>query len=168
MAKKRKKQKKILFPPSAPSESKSGKKSIGPDTVLILDTNEFIFGLTGTKQSSVDLLDHLGALTIVIPAMVVREARANLQHRYQLGKEFFRLVATGKNFTILWIDPPQEIIEKHIALGFAEEDAAIAAAAEWVGAEFVISENRHFLQRKAGLSFLTIDAERALELLRQQ
>ncbi len=166
MAKKRKKRKQTLFPPSAPSESKSGKKSIGPDTVLILDTNEFIFGLTGTKQSSVELLDHIGDLTIVIPAMVVREVRANLEHRYQLGKAFFRLLASGENFTILWIDPPQEIIEKHVALGFAEEDAAIAAAAECAGADFVISENRHFLQRKEGLSFQTINAEKALELLR--
>ncbi len=165
MAREKKKQKKIPLTLSAPSESKSGKRNIGPDTVLILDTNEYIFGLTGTKQSSAELLDRVGDLTVVIPAMVVREVRVNLEHRYQLGKEFFRLLATGKNFTILWADPPQEIIEKHIALGFAEEDAAIAAAAEWVSAEFVISENRHFLQRKIGLSFQTINAEKASELL---
>lgn len=132
----------------------------------MLDTNEFIFGLTETKQSCVDLLDNFDSLTAIIPAMILREVRTNLESRYQLGKEFFRLLAAGKNITILWADPPLELIEKHIALGFAEEDAAIAAAAEWAGAEFVISENRHFLQKSRGLTFQTINAETALKWLR--
>jgi hypothetical protein len=131
----------------------------------VLDTNEFIFGLTETKQSCVDLLNHLDDLTVIVPAMVVREARTNLESRFQLGKEFFRLLAVGKNITIQWATPPQELIEKYIKLGFAEEDGAIAAAAEWAGAEFIISENRHFLQRTEGLAFQTINAEIALKLL---
>ncbi len=98
--------------------------------------------------------------------MVVREVRANLENRYQLGKEFFNLLAAGKNLSILWVAPPQEMIEKYMALGFAEEDAAIAAAAEWAAAEFVISENRHFLQKSKGLAFQTINAGTALKWLR--
>jgi len=166
MAKERKKLKKTSSKPSAPAERESGKTSIGSDTVLVVDTNEFIFGLTGTKQSCVTLLDNFGELTVIIPAMVLREIRLHLDTRYQLGKKFFRLITSGKNITILWGDPPQELIEKHISLGFAEEDAMIAAAAEWAGADFIISENRHFLQRKKGTTFQTINAEKALTLLK--
>ena len=62
-------------------------------------------------------------------------------------------------------EPPEELILKYIDLGFAEEDAAIAACAEWVGAEYLISENRHFLSRSELVGFEIVNAETALSLL---
>ena len=70
-----------------------------------------------------------------------------------------------ENITVLWLEPPEELILKYINLGFAEEDAAIAACVEWVGAEYLISENRHFLSRSEQVAFEIVDAETALPLL---
>ena len=80
-------------------------------------------------------------------------------------QEFFRLISKSKNITVLWSEPPEELILKYINLGFAEEDAAIAACVEWVGAEYLISENRHFLSRSEQVAFEIVDAETALSLL---
>jgi hypothetical protein len=110
-------------------------------------------------------MEQLGTLRVYVPSMVVREVRDNFQREYELGKAFFRLLSQQENITIVWSDPPESLVVKYMRFGFAEGDAAIAACAEWVGAEYVISENRHFLQRSEQLVFEIIDAEIALSQL---
>ena len=110
-------------------------------------------------------MDQLGDLKVYVPSMVVKEVRRNFQRHYELGREFFRLVSKSKNITVLWSEPPEELILKYINLGFAEEDAAIAACVEWVGAEYLISENRHFLSQSEQVAFEIVDAETAVSLL---
>jgi hypothetical protein len=41
------------------------------------------------------------------------------------------------------------LLEKYIKKGLKKEDAVIGAFTEWVGAKYLISENRHFLQLNA-------------------
>jgi hypothetical protein len=53
----------------------------------------------------------------------------------------------------------------YVERGFSKEDATIAAAAEQVQAEYLISENRHFLGNSAALSFQVVNAEMALRIL---
>jgi hypothetical protein len=110
-------------------------------------------------------MERLDKLCVYVPAMVVKEVRDNFQREYRLGKEFFRLIVQGGSVTIMWTDPPVDLVAKYTALGFAEEDAVIAACAEWVGAEYLISENRHFLERLEVTPFAIINAETALGLL---
>lgn len=110
-------------------------------------------------------MDRLATLRICVPSMVVREVRDHFQREYRLGKAFFRLINQQDNITIVWSDPPEAMVGKYMELGFAEEDAAIAACAEWVGARYIISENRHFLQHSEGLAFETLDAGTALSLM---
>jgi len=112
-------------------------------------------------------MERLGELRVYVPAMVAKEVRGNLQREYGLGKEFFRLVVRKENITVMWADPPANLVTKYAALGFAEEDAVIAACTEWVGAEYLISENRHFLERAEVTPFAIINAETALSLLRE-
>lgn len=133
----------------------------------MLDSNEFIFGIPATKASCAQLMDRLETLRVYIPPMVVREVRTNFQQVYDLGKAFFRLINHQKNIKIVWSEPPEALVIKYMELGFAEEDAAIAACAEWVGAEYLISENRHFLQRSETLAFEIVNAETALSLLEE-
>ena len=110
-------------------------------------------------------MERLGDLRFYVPAMVAKEVRGNLQREYGLGKEFFRLVVRKENITVMWADPPANLVAKYAALGFVEEDAVIAACAEWVEAEYLISENRHFLERAEVTPFAIINAETALGLL---
>jgi hypothetical protein len=132
---------------------------------LVLDSNEYILGIPASNADCAELMDQLGDLKVYVPSIVLKEVRSNFQRHYGLGKEFFRLISKKENITVLWSEPPEELILKYINLGFAEEDAAIAACVEWVGAECLISENRHFLSRSEQVAFEIVDAETALSLL---
>jgi len=42
---------------------------------------------------------------------------------------------------------PKELVTKYVGLGLSEKaDALIGAFVEWIGAKYLISENRHFLE----------------------
>ena len=49
---------------------------------------------------------------------------------------------------------PRELVAKYEELGLPDKaDAVIGAFVEWVGARYLISENRHFLQRLKAAPF---------------
>ena len=97
--------------------------------------------------------------------MVVREVQRNLETMYGLGHAFFRLINNRENITIVWLPPPETLALAYVSRGFSEEDAIIAAIAEQTGVEYLISENRHFLQHSKPLPFQVINAETALKSL---
>ena len=139
--------------------------TISPTTPLILDSNEYIFGLSGQKASCEQLLDQLDQLRVFVPLMVVREVERNLERMYGLGTVFFRLIIPRKNIAIVWSPPPEHLVLAYIERGFSKEDAIIAATAEEVQAEYLVSENRHFLQHTPDLPFQVINAQTALALI---
>jgi hypothetical protein len=56
----------------------------------MLDSNEYIFGLSGTKGSCVQLIDQLDTLRVLVPLRVVREVERNLDLMYG-----WRLLSAG-------------------------------------------------------------------------
>lgn len=60
---------------------------------------------------------------------------------------------------------PFELGVKYERLGLKEADAFIAAYAEWVGADMLVSENRHFLTRHSNLPFKILNAEACLKFM---
>jgi len=60
---------------------------------------------------------------------------------------------------------PFDLGAKYEAFGFKEADAFISAYAEWVGADALVTENRHFLRRTDNLPFLVVTAEECLRLM---
>jgi hypothetical protein len=56
---------------------------------------------------------------------------------------------------------------KYLDLGLSEEDAFIGAIAEWVGAKFLVSENRDFLHELKTEAFEVVDASTLLQKLEQ-
>jgi hypothetical protein len=100
--------------------------------------------------------------------MVVREVERNLEVMYSLSSAFFRLIVNRDNISIIWSPPPEALVLAYIEKGFSKEDATIAATTEQVQAEYLISENRDFLQCSENLSFRVINAETALSLLPKQ
>lgn len=139
--------------------------TISPTTRLILDSNEYIFGLSGSKESCTQLIDRLETLRIFVPLLVLREVERNLEHIYGLGSAFFQLIGNRNNITIVWSPPSETLVLQYVARSFSKEDATIAATAEQIQAEYLISENRHFLQNSEGLPFQVVNAETALTLL---
>ncbi len=123
--------------------------------LLVLDTNEYIFAFGAAKQpASVKLLDRLlenpYRYTIRVPRLIVEELRRNLS-----GEVFREVLALIQQLTVIDEDVlvPFELGAKYEQQGFKSADAFIAAYVEWVGAEVLVSENRHFLHQHPDVPF---------------
>jgi hypothetical protein len=148
------------------SAIRSGESGI----LLVLDTNEFILGLTHADQSSAILLDLIAVIPgirVVVPTTVVREATVNLAGFHsKLVSEFSSLVYGYPRFAVVPDDGlSSDLIRKYIGLGLREEDASIGAFTEWVGADFLVSENRHFLRDLEAAAFRVEPADRMVAWL---
>ena len=135
--------------------------------LLVLDSNEYIFAF----GASIDLtpraliktiLDEFPLHSVRLPRLITDEARRNLSP--ESNKNFMIFVAgiaeIDEDFVV-----PFELGAKYEALGFKEADAFISAYAEWVGADALVSENRHFLKRTDNLPFAVVTAEECLRLM---
>ena len=137
--------------------------------LIILDSNEFIFSFGEREPNAITLIDMLLAKTSIhslrIPRTVFEEVKRNLST--EAFKEFVLLLLSAN----IPIDKdtlvPFELGLKYESLGLKFADAFIAAYAEYVGAEILVSENRHFLTRHhARLPFKICNAETCLNLIK--
>ena len=137
------------------------------DLKLVIDTNQFIFRFGSLANSASKafinkLPDLIPRISIHIPRTIVNEVRNNLSA--MKFKEFMIFIqAVGQ------IDDdhvvPVELAVKYASMGLKSADALIAAYTEWVKADMLVSENRHFLTRKSGLPFKVLTASQCLKLL---
>ena len=142
-----------------------GKNSGRPNLLLVLDSNEFIFGLgLFPQQASQVLLECLIGWVpthpVRVPRTIVQEVLRHLTP--EASREFFQIMeALGQ------IDEdsvvPFELGNKYELRGLKPADAFIAAYAEWIGADALITENRHFLTRHSDLPFHVMTAHSFLE-----
>ncbi len=135
--------------------------------LLILDANEYIFGLGIFKKESCEslinfLIDNFNTHSVCICRTIVEEVRANLT-----PKNFQQFVSFINTFTTIDEDflIPFEFGAKYEARGLKEADALIAAYTEWAGAEILVTENRHFLKHHPSLPFKVLTAENCLNLI---
>jgi hypothetical protein len=116
-----------------------------PSTLICIDRNQFVFGLTETNQDSARLLDVLGEFNLAVPRLIVQEVTRNLDTTAQVHK-FFRLLYAVPNVAVIDEPVPRDLVVKYEQLGLPEKaDAVIGAFVEWVGANYPVSDNRHFL-----------------------
>ena len=136
--------------------------------LIILDSNEFIFALGERELNTRILLDIILAETsshsLRIPRTVFEEVKRNLS--VEAFKEFIKLLLAAN----IPIDEdtlvPFELGMKYELVGFKYADAFIAAYAEYVGADILVSENRHFLSSQSNLPFKIANAESCLKLIK--
>ncbi len=117
-----------------------------PSTLICIDSNQFVFGLNETDEDSVAFLNILSDFNVAIPRLITQEVTRNLDTAVQVRK-FYRLIYGVPNFLVVDEPVPQTFVTKYVELGLREKaDAVIGAFAEWVGAKYLVSDNRHFLQ----------------------
>jgi predicted nucleic acid-binding protein len=116
---------------------------------IVVDTNEFVFALTGPTDSpplrmlevQLRARDHF---EIRLPQIIVNECARNLPQR--MHPQLFDLLNS-----LASIDPdyvvPFEVGERYRSLGLKPADALIAAYCDWIDADALVTENRHFLVR---------------------
>jgi len=146
----------------AKPEKNCGRKSL----LLVLDSNEYIFAL-GVVQDPIcvellkKILEH-SEISLRIPRLIVEEVRSNLTP--EAFKEF--IISINKLTRIDEdIEVPFELGVKYEVKGFKPADAFIAAYVEWVGADALVTENRHFLFRSSNLPFKVLTAKECLKIL---
>ena len=136
--------------------------------LLVLDSNQYIFALGPSLRPACELLLEKLIFTapahrVRIPRLIIEEVKDNVSP--ENIKDFLgllRLLTTIDEDTIV----PFELGAQYEALGLKPSDAFIGSFTEFVGAEILVSENRHFLSRVASLPFRVLSAERCLKLLR--
>jgi predicted nucleic acid-binding protein len=135
--------------------------------LLVLDSNEYIFSFGFIKKPQsrklLDIIvDSLPAHTLRIPRLVLDEVRRHLtSEEYKDFLSFvINITAIDENFVV-----PFELGFRYETLGLKPADSFIAAYADWVGADALVSENRHFLRQTDNLPFAVVTAEECLGLM---
>jgi hypothetical protein len=141
---------------------------------LILDANEYIFGMDESSQKyhskaifrKVDeLLETIPEFILFIPEIIRAEVQRNMP-KTSLGDFYSFMFSNERIIYIQTYDVPDELIDKYQAeVGLKSEDALIAAFAEWQGVHFIVSDNRHFYEELKVEQFITCNAEEFLRLL---
>ena len=136
---------------------------------LVLDTNEYLFAFGLLKIPVCEelialIVERFPRYVIRIPAKIVEEIRRNLT-----GETFREFIAFLNTLSIT-IDEdfsvPFELGAKYESKGLKPADAFIAAYTEWVGADILVTENRHFLTLHTDLPFHIFPARKCLKLLK--
>lgn len=130
----------------------------------LLDTNVWVFGLRRDADfpACAALLDQIGSLSIIIPLQVLKELAVNLTEVEM--QDFYRLVNSyPERVEVSWATAPVERVKFYQERGCRKGDAVIAAHAEMLGANLIISENRQFLQTLADLPARMARAAEALQ-----
>lgn len=135
--------------------------------LVILDSNEYIFALGAIRKATCErLIEEIvlraDEITVRIARLIINEVRNSLT--LEAFKEFMllinKLTAIDEEFLV-----PFELGAKYEAAGFKPADAFIAAYTEYVGADILVSENRHFLHHHSSLPFRILTAERCLKFI---
>ena len=130
---------------------------------ICIDSNQFIFGISGSDMASETLMKLLPRLEVVIPRLVLKEVTRNLNQTQV--KAFYALLHQAPHVTIVEDPVPAELVQKYISLGLREKaDAVIGAFAEWQGAKYIISANRHFLDELQSNAFEVVNPGEFLQL----
>lgn len=132
--------------------------------IVVLDSNELILGLKGSNTYSKSLIDNLSTLNEIydfrINDGIFQEVIGNIPHYTK--EKFGKLLNIGaikkQDFSI-----DKNLISKYKNLGLKKGDIVIAAYAELCKANFIISENRHFLQELKTKKFKIVNAEQFLK-----
>ena len=137
---------------------------ITPTERWLLDSNVWLFGLRrdAAFPACASLLDQIGSISIIIPLQVLKELAANLTEIEM--QDFYRLLNSyPERVEVSWTTAPHERVGFYREQGCRKGDAVIAAHAEVLGADLIVSENRQFLHTISSLRMAT--AAEALERL---
>jgi hypothetical protein len=136
--------------------------------LICIDSNQFIFGIDQTAPDSAELLRVLRVFEVAIPRLVVQEVARNLRTPEQV-KLFYRLLKDSPRLLIVDEPVPAELITKYATLGLPEKaDTVIGAFSEWVGAKYLISDNRHFLKELKTEAYEVLTPGEFLERYRER
>lgn len=143
---------------------------------IILDTNEYIFGLDreSGEEASVKLLnvvrlmiEDIKDFKLLLPEIIREEVQRNIPE--YLEKDFYKLIySSEKIYHHSMMDVPIKLFDKYQnESGLKEGDAMIVAFAEFMKVDYLISENRHIYKSLKIKEFVTVNASEFLKILEE-
>lgn len=134
---------------------------------FVIDSNEYIFafgpvGEPAAKKLFERLVGEGFPHTVRIPRTIFEEVKRNISaEAFREFNEFLTTLTQVDEDIVV----PFEIVFRYEQNGLKPADAFIASYTEWVGAEILVTENRHFLSRQSDLPFKVLTAEKCLRLI---
>jgi hypothetical protein len=143
---------------------------------IVLDSNEYILGLDTTAGPSPSsrlldlvriLIDESEEFRLLVPEIILREVQRNLPP--ELEKDFFRLIQSSQKIEYHdLVEVPKATFQKYRRQKrLKQADALIAAFADHMKADYIISENRHIYRDLKATAFATLTAEDFLDLIEE-
>jgi hypothetical protein len=143
---------------------------------IILDSNEYILGLDMTAGPSpasrlLDLvrilIDESEEFRLLVPEIILREVQRNLPT--ELEKDFFRLIQSSQKIEYHdLVEVPRATFQKYRQQKrLKQADALIAAFADFMKVDYIISENRHIYRDLKATGFITLTAQSFLDLIEE-
>jgi len=143
---------------------------------IILDTNEYIFGLDREAEEIAPgrvldviriLIEESEDFRLLLPEIIRKEVQRNIPGN--LEGDFYRLIYSSEKIEhYAMSDVPGKLFEKYWdKKGLKEGDALIAAFAEFVKTDYLVSENRHIYRDLDIREFIAVNAQGFLEVLKE-
>lgn len=122
---------------------------------ICIDSNQFIFGISGVDADAERLMMLLPQLHVVLPRLVIKEVTRNLSTTNM--KALYALLSRAQHVVIVNEPVPTTFVVRYLQLGLREKgDAFIGAFAEWQQVDCLISDNRHFLSELGNTTFAVL------------
>ena len=144
---------------------------------IILDTNEYIFGLDRETGENAParllnairiLIEETEGFRLLIPEIIRKEVQRNIPE--DLEGDFYRLIYSSEKIEHhSMLNIPVKLFEKYRSKkGLKEGDALIAAFAEFAQVDYLISENRHVYRDLEVREFTPVNAQEFLKMLEEE
>lgn len=132
--------------------------------LICIDSCVFIRGINQEQSDAHHLLKLIGPkLHVVIHRIVAREVARNLGGR-EKARVFYSIFHQSAVAYIVDGPIPEPLVDQYITRGLPEKgDAIIGAFAEWMQVAYLISDNRHFLQRLQTTAYQVATPKRFLQ-----
>ena len=143
---------------------------------IVLDTNEYIFGLDREAEEVAPgrvldairiLIEESKDFRLLLPEIIRKEVERNIP--VDLEGDFYRFIYSSEKIEHYSMsDVPVELFEKYRdKKGLKEGDALIAAFAEFVKTDYLVSENRHIYRDLDIQEFTAVNAQEFLDVLEE-
>lgn len=134
---------------------------------IVLDTNEFILAFGAPKELLAErVLSYIAQTPKLCELDIVRTIVIETIRNISVSqkKHFFAYIRNHAKLTEDY-EVPVEFGIKYASKGLKRADAFIAGYAEYIGADILVTENRHFLRKHSNLPFKILTAKEFIKYI---
>ncbi len=129
---------------------------------VVLDSNEFVFAFQERREIQVKLFKSVSPNEIFLPHLILREVIRNISFSskndmWEFRNGLFSIFNVIDDYIV-----PTSLVSKYREHGLKDADALIGAFTEYIGADVLITENRHFLREVNITEFEIVSAQQFL------